>query len=988
MFISYAITGIASNVKYKVVFDTDFIIDTTIAADGNIYSIINFSGCSFTSEEGMPQLPVKIIKLIIPADKEPVDVIWTKDKGKIVSLSYPIIPVQKPIPTEIGFDGNGFLQPNKSVYSGYTGYPVNAATILRTNYIRGNKVVIIEVSPVVYSPMKNELEVVESIELTLILKPSEKKLLSVAVKDKNKYNRYLKSLVDNDMDVEQYSVIKEKVEDNQESDLKSVTTGISVNCEYVVITTSSLSSYFDNFIEWKKQKGVDIELVTTADIFQNYTGDAISGINDNAGKIRQFLSDAYDNGLEYALLGGDFNTVPIRYGCGTDNKWTVWYPNDFKIPSDLYFADFDGDWNVDGDSYLGEKYDDDVDYGAEIYVGRLLCTSGTQIEDWTEKLILYEQNPGNGSTSYLRKAFYTQADQMQDYDQATDIANRFGNIFTTDIIFEEEYNGTPNAYSPESPQFPTGNDVIDEMNNDYGFVSWFNHGAPENIAVATKKYNKCGSNDKKKVTNFDSNATTYCLYPEQDNGLDDLSNSSTPFVLYTLACETMPFDTWKGIAPTSNLGARITNPSGKGAPIYLGNTRYGFVTNSWYMQRSFTSNITGGTYQLGAAEANSKGSSGSHYVWLSHNLLGCPETEMWTSTPSNFTNAYAAICGNNVVVNTDGVTDCIVCVMSSNDNGAAYWQVNSSSVTEKTFYNVTSPFVVTITKHNYIPKIIQSSEIQTTISSSILGPSVICSGGDSFEIEDVPSGSTITWTQSSNITRNSDQGTNPCSFSANSSGSGWIHAQVVTACNDTYNLPNKTVWVGKPQVYTLGNNLVDLNGTPKTYFCYDQANECEAVNIGGDAHITAWEWRVTGGTVYPYGAQNRYATIYPNSYSTFMVEIRAHNACGWTDWARMWTEVEDCYGYNMVFSPNPTTGETTLSIESDSKKKSVDETAEWEFEVYNPNQTIKEKRTNLKGSSTTIQTQSWKEGVYVVRVKFKPDGKTEKILTGKLMVKK
>ena len=39
VFISYAITGIASNVKYKVVFDTDFIINTKIAADGNIYSI-------------------------------------------------------------------------------------------------------------------------------------------------------------------------------------------------------------------------------------------------------------------------------------------------------------------------------------------------------------------------------------------------------------------------------------------------------------------------------------------------------------------------------------------------------------------------------------------------------------------------------------------------------------------------------------------------------------------------------------------------------------------------------------------------------------------------------------------------------------------------------------------------------------------------------------------------------------------------------------
>ncbi len=91
----------------------------------------------------------------------------------------------------------------------------------------------------------------------------------------------------------------------------------------------------------------------------------------------------------------------------------------------------------------------------------------------------------------------------------------------------------------------------------------------------------------------------------------------------------------------------------------------------------------------------------------------------------------------------------------------------------------------------------------------------------------------------------------------------------------------------------------------------------------------------------------------------------------------------DCGGYYMMFSPNPTTGETTLTIESTSEEKTVDENAEWELEIYSPTQTLKEKRTKLKGKSTTIQTQSWEEGVYVVRVKYK-----DEILTGKLVVKK
>ena len=56
---------------------------------------------------------------------------------------------------------------------------------------------------------------------------------------------------------------------------------------------------------------------------------------------------------------------------------------------------------------------------------------------------------------------------------------------------------------------------------------------------------------------------------------------------------------------------------------------------------------------------------------------------------------------------------------------------------------------------------------------------------------------------------------------------------------------------------------------------------------------------------------------------------------------------------------------------------------EWEMEVYSETQLLKEKRTKLKGKNTTIQTDGWQDGVYMVRVKYK-----EELLTGKLMVKK
>ncbi len=97
----------------------------------------------------------------------------------------------------------------------------------------------------------------------------------------------------------------------------------------------------------------------------------------------------------------------------------------------------------------------------------------------------------------------------------------------------------------------------------------------------------------------------------------------------------------------------------------------------------------------------------------------------------------------------------------------------------------------------------------------------------------------------------------------------------------------------------------------------------------------------------------------------------------------MWTNVVDCYVYYMVFLPNPTTGETTLSIELDSKENCFDETAEWDLEIYSQTQELKTKVNKLKGKEHKIQTAGWKEGVYAVRVKYK-----DEILTGKLVVKK
>ena len=85
---------------------------------------------------------------------------------------------------------------------------------------------------------------------------------------------------------------------------------------------------------------------------------------------------------------------------------------------------------------------------------------------------------------------------------------------------------------------------------------------------------------------------------------------------------------------------------------------------------------------------------------------------------------------------------------------------------------------------------------------------------------------------------------------------------------------------------------------------------------------------------------------------------------------------------NMLIVPSAgLTAQTTLSIEAAYEDIGFDENREWDLEVYDPLQMVKEIKTKLKGNTYKINTSGWKEGIYLVRVRYK-----DEVLLGKLAV--
>ncbi len=246
-------------------------------------------------------------------------------------------------------------------------------------------------------------------------------------------------------------------------------------------------------------------------------------------------------------------------------------------------------------------------------------------------------------------------------------------------------------------------------------------------------------------------------------------------------------------------------------------------------------------------------------------------------------------------------------------------------------------------------------------------PDFICTG-TSVSVYNYPAGATFIWNQSSNITRNSPEGSNPCIFSANGSGTGWIEVTVNSSCGSV-TLPRHEVYAGE-----LPNPVISGNVVVKCGFIVPYTIDATNAENGGSFY---WDSDILS-------ISNRYSpqcTVWGTFDATGYISCRV-TSCGVQKTTSRDVEVIMCDF--LLLTPNPSTSETIVSIESTSSKeeRTFDETAEWDLEVYDQSQMLKEKKTRLKGREYTLNTSGWKEGVYIVRANYKG-----KVLTEKLVVK-
>ena len=252
--------------------------------------------------------------------------------------------------------------------------------------------------------------------------------------------------------------------------------------ELVIIAPKEFTNALRPLVTFKESKGLTPVLVTPDDACKG-TFFPTQG-RDCAEKMKYFIYDAVNQwGTKYVLLVGG------RYG--GMNKETWWVPvrysqlndgGESRYLTDLYFADVDNSngsfssWDSNNNGLFGEwntTYHDVMDMLPDVCVGRLPCTSVSQVKTMVDKIITYE------TTTYGSAWFKRFVGVAGDtYPAANDTCYE-GEMATNASYAQLQSLGFNASFLWTSNGRMTGPEsVIAELNKGCGFVHFSGHGNP------------------------------------------------------------------------------------------------------------------------------------------------------------------------------------------------------------------------------------------------------------------------------------------------------------------------------------------------------------------------------------------------------------------------------------------------------------------------------------------------------------------------------
>ena len=465
-------------------------VNVTVTKDADGFAKFTGEGIQYLSQPGEPAIPYLVVKALLPPGADLSTLQVNVERAAVTSAAVqsteaweirpmPVPQVNADLPA-LNASGE-----NEAVYNTSIRFPYSIVGSISTGAFWEWQLADIPVALYHWNPVTKGLFTLESSQAVLTFEHKSIYGRRTAQTFSGMGKDRVKNMVVNfDQMAAEYPTAPARRSSVQEKS------------SYVIITTNAIrsaSAQMANFVQHKENRGYAVR-VFTENIWGGGTGDTASE------NIRNWLIANYEvMNIEYVLLIGNPNPatgdVPMKMLWPRNNATR--YPEYKESPSDYYYADLTGNWDLDGDGKFGEWGNDfgpgGVDRISEIVVGRIPYYGNTaDLDSILAKTVAYQ----NETNQEWRKKVLL---PMEPSDCSTP-GYQLGEAIKNDIIspkgwaFHRLYDTVYDIPDPKydacrgmtiQPPPPgdtetfscTENNVTTVWNNsDYGAVFWFTHG--------------------------------------------------------------------------------------------------------------------------------------------------------------------------------------------------------------------------------------------------------------------------------------------------------------------------------------------------------------------------------------------------------------------------------------------------------------------------------------------------------------------------------
>lgn len=323
--------------------------------------------------------------------------------------------------------------------------------------------------------------------------------------------------------------------------------------------------------------------------------------------------------------------------------------------------------------------------------------------------------------------------------------------------------------------------------------------------------------------------------------------------------------------------------------------------------------IGGNSFQTNLASSHVLSHEVGHCLGLFHTFHGS-SVESEGSCPELVNGSNGNTCGDFVQdtpADPDYIFDCGTQSTCTWNCSSSYTDANGERYSPNTNLIMAYTFPNCMTQHTsgqisrIFNVIANSCILQRIINTFISGPTLVCSSGGTFTVNNLPSGNSVNWSVGPNLTITSGQNTNLCTITSAGNNSSWVSATIVNGCGNV-TLPQLNVWCGKP--------LFSLDGDQELFpgeIGFANINYTYTGNPLGQA-VTGVTWGYTGPITSITGntVQGRYKAKLTGG-GTGYVYANATNACGTIKSSLFYRVLES---YAIAVSPNPASGTVEINI--------------------------------------------------------------------------